>query len=885
MQREQHLEQLGLASNANNADIEAAIAQKREQLQQRLATAPTEALQAKYQAALTSLAASEAALLTPTHRDISASLFDDMPQTASQFDDAALSTVRLQPGTLLASRYEIKGQIGQGGMGAVYQAFDKNTNEDIAVKVMQPSLLNNERARERFLNEARISQKLSHPNIVNVFDVQQDGELFFLTMELLEGQDLRQAMQQRKLARQLFSIEEALDIAKAVGAALTYAHKFTIHRDIKPENIWVSADGDIKIMDFGIAQVQSTSQRTKTGAAMGTAYYMAPEQLKGSKDIDGRADQYALAVMLYELLSGEVPAGMIEPLPQHRKDVSKSFAAAVHKALATKAENRFATLDEFITALSANSSVLPTLPSISPKTLGLAAGIIAVIATGVWVSQGNWSSEGLKQLLPQSQAELSQQKAQLAKLVGQINVTKKRLEESRSKLAQDLRDAEREQGNSKALKSWQALTEQHLFNGNQISELEGELAMAETFNRDGEFNQANQSYQKVLKGYNQQLTEFNAAGQLYGASQQTANAKNQWFEVKSEYSLTDPAAVQQALKQEQQAEDATNKGVFTEALNAWQQAQNSWQQAPNERGEDIAAVKAQWRQNELDAQTRAKAEAQERSRLAALAKAKAKAEAEAKEQAQVKVREAEIREAALVEEYVGQLVIIPAGSFMMGCSEGDSECFDDEKPQHSVHIQSFKLMSIEVTFAMWDACVAAGGCSYQPEDKGWGRSNRPVIYVSYEDITQQFIPWLNQASGQRFRLPTEAEWEYAARAGSSTKYSWGNSISCSQARYGQSDGDCGNARSTLPVKSFSANAFGLYDMHGNVWEWAADCWNDNYQGAPSNGSAWQSGDCERLVLRGGSWLNGPRLVRVSDRNGYSASDRNFNYGFRLAQDL
>lgn len=879
MSRENHLQQLGLATNASPAAIQAAIIAKREQLTAKLASAPTEGLREKFQAALADLAVSEQVLTSEeagqsfAGNQYSQSMLDDLPQSATQFQESESKVLQLESGQVLAGRYRIERQIGQGGMGAVYQAFDQTTQKSIALKVMLPSLLANSHARERFLNEARISQQLSHPNIVNVFDVQQDGELFFLTMELLEGQDLRQAMQQRKLARQLFSLAETSELISAIAQALSYAHKFTIHRDIKPENIWVSADGDYKLMDFGIAQVQSTSQRTKTGAAMGTAYYMAPEQLKGLKDIDGRADQYSLAVLTYELLSGEVPAGRIEPLYKLDKAIPRRISDAVDKALSAKPQERFEHVNDFALALAPSARNLPTLPSISRKTLGVAASLIAVIATGVWVSQGNWSSEGLKQLLPQSQAELSQQKAQLAKLVGQINVTKKRLEESRSKLAQEVRESEREQGNSKALKTWQGLTEQHLFNGNQISELEGELAMAETFNRDGEFNQANQSYQKVLTGYNQLLTEFNAAGQLYGASQQTANAKNQWFEVKREYSLTDPAAVQEALKQEQQAEDTTNKGAFTEALSAWGQAQQGWQLAHKERANEIADGKA--KQEVL-----AKAEAQEQARLAAAARAKAEA------QAQARAKEEEKRKAEqLAQKYVGQLVTIPAGSFMMGCSPGDSECDAPEKPQHRVHIQSFKLMATEVTFAMWDACVSAGGCNHQPEDKGWGRGNRPVIYVSYADITEQFIPWLNQTTGQRFRLPTEAEWEYAARAGSSSKYSWGNSINCSLARYDQYSGDCGNARSTLPVKSFSANAFGLYDMHGNVWEWSADCWNDNYQGAPSNGSAWLGGDCAQRVLRGGSWYSNPRNVRVSFRLRYTASNR-FNYsGFRLAQDL
>lgn len=239
----------------------------------------------------------------------------------------------------------------------------------------------------------------------------------------------------------------------------------------------------------------------------------------------------------------------------------------------------------------------------------------------------------------------------------------------------------------------------------------------------------------------------------------------------------------------------------------------------------------------------------------------------------------------ILKSAIPAMIKIPAGRFRMGDLSGDG--YSDEKPVHSVSVKAFSMSQTEVTFANWDACVKAGGCSHRPDDEGWGRGKRPVMRVSYNDITGEFIPWLNKVTGKRFRLPTEAEWEYAARAGSTAKYSWGNSISCSQARYGHhSDyGDqCGNERKTVSVKSFSPNNFGLYDMHGNVWEWTQDCWNDSYSGAPSNGQAWTGGDCSKRVLRGGSWFNEPGNLHSAYRGRPSASVRNYNYGFRIVQD-
>ena len=229
------------------------------------------------------------------------------------------------------------------------------------------------------------------------------------------------------------------------------------------------------------------------------------------------------------------------------------------------------------------------------------------------------------------------------------------------------------------------------------------------------------------------------------------------------------------------------------------------------------------------------------------------------------------------EQYVGKMVTIPSGRFQMG----GNGC--DEKPVHEVRIDSFKMQAHEVTWKLYQPCIDAGVCA-SVNDAGWGKGNRPVIKVSWDDI-QTYIQWLNQQTGQRFRLPSEAQWEYAARGGTSTRYSWGNNIDCSKARYGQwSDGECGNNRKTVAVKSYAPNAWGLYDMHGNVMEWVQDCWHDTYRGAPSDGSAWTTGECQYRVLRGGSWFSEAVYLRAASRNWSTASERYYTGGFRLVQD-
>ena len=224
-----------------------------------------------------------------------------------------------------------------------------------------------------------------------------------------------------------------------------------------------------------------------------------------------------------------------------------------------------------------------------------------------------------------------------------------------------------------------------------------------------------------------------------------------------------------------------------------------------------------------------------------------------------------------------EVVEIPAGRFLMGSDE-----YDSEQPVREVVISKpFALGKYEVTFAEYDAFAKATGRELLV-DRGWGRGNRPVIGVTWEDA-QAYTEWLTEMTGRPYRLPSEAEWEYAARAGSVTSYSWGDDIGQNQANC---DTGCEDSHTYIaPVGSFQPNAFGLYDMHGNVWEWVQDCWNDNYEGAPADARAWEDQGCETRVLRGGSWHFEPAFLRSANRGWFNPSGRFDGHGFRVAQDL
>ena len=245
-----------------------------------------------------------------------------------------------------------------------------------------------------------------------------------------------------------------------------------------------------------------------------------------------------------------------------------------------------------------------------------------------------------------------------------------------------------------------------------------------------------------------------------------------------------------------------------------------------------------------------------------------------------------------IKTFEPKMVKIEAGSFKMGCVSGKG-CDDNEKPVHKVILNAFELATTEVTFDQWDACVKAKGCSYKPSDQGWGRGQRPVINVSWND-TQQYIQWINKQTSKHYRLPTEAEWEYAARAGTNTQYWWGNqNPSCSKKDKKGASFDGGEKsacyynpndeyRGTEEVAGYTANPWGLYDMHGNVWEWVQDKYRDNYKKTLNDGSAWESKGAIR-VLRGGSWSSTPWYLRSAYRGRNSRDYRDYDFGFRLAR--
>jgi formylglycine-generating enzyme required for sulfatase activity len=245
-----------------------------------------------------------------------------------------------------------------------------------------------------------------------------------------------------------------------------------------------------------------------------------------------------------------------------------------------------------------------------------------------------------------------------------------------------------------------------------------------------------------------------------------------------------------------------------------------------------------------------------------------------------------------------EMVVVPAGKFMMGSPSSEPGHDENEAPLHAVTFaKPFAIGKYEVTFDEWDACVAAKACAAVPDD-GWGRGRRPVIYVNFE-MAAGYARWLTKQTGKSYRVPSEAEWEYAARGGTTTPWFWGDTSTpaCEFGNVGDESvkaehpdwplHSCNDGYAkTSPVGSFKPNKFGLHDTAGNVWEWVEDCFNPSYEGAPPDGSAWLAGDCVRRVDKGGGWYNKPESVRPALR--YAGEDprrQNNTLGFRVVRTL
>ncbi len=258
--------------------------------------------------------------------------------------------LQLRRGQVLANRYTVLNLVGRGGMGCIYKVHDNILGEDVALKTLLPQFVQDKLVVERFFNEARIARRLAHGNIVRVHDIGSADNIVYISMEFLQGKSLRAILEGLPPGQRL-PIRQTLRVIDELCAALEYAHQYTVHRDIKPENVMIGMDGSVKLMDFGISKLMDNTRLTGASVVMGTPFYMSPEQIRNSRDVDARSDIYSVGVLLYEILTGNVPTGVPRPASQIMKDVPQALDAIIASCVDPEPEKRYQSAADLRAAL------------------------------------------------------------------------------------------------------------------------------------------------------------------------------------------------------------------------------------------------------------------------------------------------------------------------------------------------------------------------------------------------------------------------------------------------------------------------------------------------------------------------------------------------------
>ena len=740
--------------------------------------------------------------------------------------------------------YEIVRELGFGGFGITYLARDRVLERLVAVKEYFPAEWGTRRtdgtigprttgaARdyawglERFVDEARALARLDHPAIVKVHRVVEAGGTAYMVMEYVEGRSLAEELQVSGTLPEARVRALLSGLAEGLGAVHAAG---LLHRDIKPANVMLrSRDGSPALIDFGAAREQMGRQSRSITTVLTPGY--APIEQYSTKGRQGPwTDVYALGALAYAALSGRVPDDATER-------VLDDQLAPLDTATPTPVSGGLARVVEAALAVDMRrrpqdmGEWLALLGEGGPGT----AGEVIVAGRGIAAApEADAGSEGWA-------ADEGTSPATAAEDVAVAPVGEGRARRARPRVSP-------------------------LAVGGAAAVLLGVVAFA-VLGRGGDPVGDWESEEAVLglgvedrvlvqRGLLELGYDPGEGDGLLGSG--TRAALREWQSARGLEAtgyLTLPVVDVLRVAGEQVVSDSIA-----------------------EAGQ-LAAAEAEEAQRVSDSIARAEVDAQ---RLAAAAERRRPGR--------------EFRDCGTCPE----MVVVPPGSFMMGSPASEAGRGDDEGPRHRVTIGYPLAVGVyEVTFAEWDACVGAGGCGgYRPGDEGWGRGSRPVINASWEDA-QEYVRWLSRETGQEYRLLSEAEWEYVARAGTTAARYWGESES-GQCRYGNGADaaalqenpewttvSCNDGYAeTAPVGVYEANAFGLHDVLGNVWEWTQDCRNASYSGAPPDGSAWMSGNCSLRVLRGGSWFSSPGFLRSANRSWDSAGLRYSYYGFRVARTI
>jgi serine/threonine-protein kinase PpkA len=774
--------------------------------------------------------------------------------------------------------YRVIRKINQGGMATVYLAIQISVGRIVALKVMNPLLNTDPAFSERFQSEATIVGQLSHPNIVSIYDIGHHQGLNYIAMDYLPNGSAHEKMMRG------ISGDEALLILKQIASALDHAHeKGYIHRDIKPENILFRADNTAVLTDFGVAKgISTTSRMTHAGTVVGTPHYMSPEQSKGI-NVDGRADLYSLGIVFFELLTGTLPYQGDEAVTVALKHISAPlpklpttyaiYQSLLDKLLAKDPQQRFQRGKELIAAIEELELIQRNPNSVYPQTeqstvVGLFKQLLRVMGRALYwrwrkLQRLRWSGSSgfyLKTATDLDQFFLEAE-AQNAS----------RRNELKTQVHEDLL------GERKNKYRW-ILASLLLVTGL------GAIGLYSTI-----FHQ--NAVQPIAIQSSSQATSITMSSASESSADNTLLAM-----VESSSSLATMVAT---LNNSSNAESSVDIETIIETTNAAASSEAALYALTVTRDPAKASVRIlniketykdgimlnsgeyqlevsypdhetqkRWvtiNDNDLDVQFILKKI--ESTQIASSTSSTTSTKTNSQAVARTKPL----------------MIKIPGGSFSMG-SKNDSTTM----PVHTVEVKSFKISQFEVTFSEYDY-FAKETKRNLPSDNRWGRETRPVINVSWEDA-KAYTEWLSKTTGKKYRLPTESEWEYAARANKNSDYWWGDKIdgardqaNCRRGCNSKFSGLFGSK--TAPVGSYPANAFGLHDTLGNVAEWVEDCYAVDFQLHPKNGSAYELKQCTRRVVRGGSAKDDAARITNYARDYYPPEMAQENVGFRVVEEL
>ena len=732
---------------------------------------------------------------------------------------------------LIMGDYVVLDRIGQGGMGQVYKARHKVLERIVALKTLHSEATKQEEAVKRFQREVKVAARLSHGNIVAAYDAGESQSVHYLVMEYVEGSDLYSHVKNHGR----LPLRTALDYTLQAARGLEYAHsENVIHRDIKPPNLVLDAEGTVKILDMGIARLNETigpydptaqESLTGTGEAMGTVDYMPPEQAIDAKTVDARADIYSLGCTLFYFLTGHSVYGGDTPLQRllaHRDAEIPSLRAErpdVPEQLDAAFQKMVAKKPE--DRYGSMTQVIAELQKCaSPKPEQFAD------TANLGKTPGSSADVETFPAIRAEETPADSLPLDFPIISPVDSVLRKRPEMDKK---QQIILGSVAAGICFLVLLFGVVFMMRTPEGTLVVEINEPDAKVEVLDEQG----------KV------EITRKGEKGKL---SISVDPGKHRLKVEKDGFEL---------FTTEFEIESGGKKAIVAKL-------------EPVRTLEDT-----EYRPKFLSPKT-----TQPPPAIAPFTPAQAKQHQKAwADHLKVPVE---------FSNSIGmKMVLIPAGEFMMGSPDSDEKAEDDEKPQHRVRItKPFCLAAHEVTVGQFRAFVDATGYKTQAEtfgeDSNWRnpgfeqKDEHPVVCVSWNDAVA-FCEWLSRKEGKTCRLPSEAEWEYACRSGSTTRWCFGDSET-EVKEYAWYRG-----KSTTVVGRKLPNGFGLFDMHGNACEWCSDWYSrDYYDGSPVDEPRGPSDGASR-VLRGGSFFYHPWFVRSAHRNWYQPTYRSYFIGFRPAR--